>query len=59
MKVGMIGCGNMGGALAEAAAKSIGGSEILIADQSASRLSAMSEKIRDAHREQPGCGRHL
>lgn len=45
MKVGMIGCGNMGGALAEAAAKSIGGSEILIADQSASRLSAMSEKF--------------
>ena len=45
MKVGMIGCGNMGGALASAAAKSVGGCELMLADQSSSRLSALSTQL--------------
>ena len=39
-KVGFIGCGNMGGALAAVAAKSAGGSSVLTADLDAGKLSA-------------------
>ena len=42
-KIGFIGCGNMGGALAEAAAKS--GNEILLFDTAEDKAKALAEKI--------------
>ena len=42
---GFIGCGNMGGALAQAVAKSVGGNEILLSDPDNEKASALAEKI--------------
>ena len=41
MKLGFIGCGNMGGALARAARKKVDGNEILLAN----RTAAKAEKL--------------
>ena len=43
MKIGFIGCGNMGGALAAAAAKSIGGACVLTADHHSENVSHLQE----------------
>ena len=43
-KAGFIGCGNMGGALAAVAAKSLGGDRVLAADHNA----AKTEKLRES-----------
>ena len=45
VKFGFIGCGNMGGALLEAVAKSVDASCIYICDQSAEKLSYYCEKL--------------
>lgn len=45
MTYGFIGCGNMGGALAQAAAKAVGGENILLADTDLQKASALAEKI--------------
>lgn len=42
-KAGFIGCGNMGGALAAVAAKSIGGGRVLTADRHADKLTALAK----------------
>ncbi len=42
---GFIGCGNMGGALASAAAKAIGGKYILLSDFMQEKADALAEKI--------------
>lgn len=42
---GFIGCGNMGGALATAVAKSVRGSEILLSDPDTEKATALAEKI--------------
>ena len=42
---GFIGCGNMGGALASAAAKSIGGKYILLSDFMKEKADSLAEKI--------------
>ena len=43
MKIGFIGCGNMGGALASAAAKS--GREILLADNDFEKRDSLCERL--------------
>ena len=43
--VGFIGCGNMGGALAAVAAKSIGGARVMAADHNSDKL----ERLREHH----------
>lgn len=45
MKIGFIGAGNMGGALATAAAKAVGGDCLLIADVSAEKAAALAAEI--------------
>ncbi len=45
MLYGFIGCGNMGGALATAAAKAVGGSAILLADADSQKVAALAEKL--------------
>ncbi len=45
MKYGFIGCGNMGGALASAAAKAVGGANLLLADADESKAKALAEKL--------------
>lgn len=45
MKYGFIGCGNMGGALAAAAAKSVGGQAIYLADADAAKMQTLAQKI--------------
>lgn len=45
MKYGFIGCGNMGGALARAAAKAVGGEQILLADTDLQKAKALAEEI--------------
>ena len=45
---GFIGCGNMGGALARAAAKSVGGDKILLADKDENKMNALSSEISAA-----------
>ena len=40
-KAGFIGCGHMGGALAGAAARAVGGSEVLTSDRDAGKVSAL------------------
>lgn len=45
MLYGFIGCGNMGGALATAAAKAVGGSAILLADADPQKAAELAEKI--------------
>ncbi len=42
---GFIGCGNMGGALATAVAKSVGGNEILLSDPDFEKANALAQKI--------------
>lgn len=42
---GFIGCGNMGGALASAAAKAIGGENVFLSDFLKEKASALAEKI--------------
>ena len=42
---GFIGCGNMGGALARAAAKSIGGENIFLSDADEKKTAALSKEI--------------
>lgn len=42
---GFIGTGNMGGALAKAAARSIGGEKIVLADHSAEKAGLLAEGI--------------
>ena len=42
---GFIGCGNMGGALATAVAKSVGGNEILLSDPDNEKANALAQKI--------------
>ena len=41
MKTGFIGCGNMGGTLAAAAAKAVGGQDILLYDPDSSKTEAL------------------
>ena len=45
MKIGFIGAGNMGGALATAAAKAVGGDRLLIADANAEKAASLAAKI--------------
>lgn len=45
MKYGFIGCGNMGGALAEAASRSIGEGELLLADQDLEKARTLAARI--------------
>ena len=45
MNYGFIGCGNMGGALAIAAAQSVGGEKIFLADADAQKAAALAQKI--------------
>ncbi|MBQ8894355.1 MAG: pyrroline-5-carboxylate reductase [Clostridia bacterium] len=45
MKYGFIGCGNMGGALAAAAARSVGGSSLLLADADPQKAAALAETL--------------
>ena len=45
---GFIGCGNMGGALATAAAKTLPAGEIILADQSADKARALAAKLGTA-----------
>ncbi len=45
MKIGFIGVGNMGGALAAAAAKAVGGENLLLADTCAEMLAAKAEAL--------------
>ena len=45
MKIGFIGAGNMGGALATAAAKTVGGECLLIADVSAEKAATLAAEI--------------
>ena len=45
MQIGFIGAGNMGGALAIAAAKAVGGECLLIADANAEKAAALAEQI--------------
>lgn len=47
MKIGFIGCGNMGGALARAASK-ISDAELLLADHSKEKASALSKELSAA-----------
>ena len=42
---GFIGAGNMGGALARAAAKTLGGKNIILADQMAEKAAALAEEL--------------
>lgn len=44
-KLGFIGCGNMGGALLRAAAKSVGGENILAFDPNEEKLNALEKEI--------------
>lgn len=45
MKYGFIGCGNMGGALAAAAAGAVGGQSLLLADADVQKAKALTEKL--------------
>ena len=45
MTYGFIGCGNMGGALATAAAKAVGGAQIFLADADLEKAQALAQKI--------------
>lgn len=44
-RFGFIGCGNMGGALATAVAKAVGGNEILLSDPDTEKAKVLSKKI--------------
>lgn len=45
MTFGFIGAGNMGGALARAAAKALGGENIILADQMAEKAAALADQL--------------
>lgn len=45
MKFGFIGCGNMGGAIAAAVAKRMGGSQILLANKTAAKAEALAKAL--------------
>ncbi len=45
MKIGFIGAGNMGGALATAVAKAVGGEYVYLADPCADKVAALAEEI--------------
>ncbi len=45
MKYGFIGCGNMGGALARAAAKAVGGENLWLADADPLKAESLSEEL--------------
>ena len=45
MKYGFIGCGNMGGALAAAAAKAVGGENLYLSDFDPAKAKALAEKL--------------
>lgn len=45
MIVGFIGAGNMGGALATAVAKAVGGAQVMIADRDGEKAAALAEKL--------------
>ncbi len=45
MKYGFIGCGNMGGALATAAAKTVGGASLLLADADVHKAKSLAERL--------------
>ena len=44
LKIGFIGAGNMGGALAISAARALGGKEVMITDHHADKMEALQEK---------------
>ena len=44
-KIGFIGAGNMGGAMAISAAKTLGGDDIILADHNPAKLDALKDKI--------------
>ena len=44
-RFGFIGCGNMGGAIATAVAKAVGGNEILLSAPDTEKAKVLSEKI--------------
>ena len=44
-KIGFIGCGNMGGALALAVAKELGGSSVLLCDADRSKASVLADRL--------------
>jgi len=44
-KIGFIGCGNMGGALARAAARSLGGESILLSDADTAKAQALATEL--------------
>jgi len=44
-KYGFIGCGNMGGALAAAAAKAVGGTNLLLADTNEEKARALAQRL--------------
>lgn len=44
MKTGFVGCGNMGGALARAAAESVGAENIFVSDTDAKKIAAFAEE---------------
>lgn len=45
MKIGFIGCGNMGGALARAASKAVGGKNIILCDSTEEKAEALAGEI--------------
>ena len=45
MKIGFIGAGNMGGALATAVAKAVGGAQVYLADPCADKVTALAAEI--------------
>ena len=44
-RIGFIGCGNMGGALASAVCRSVGGESVLLSDLSAEKADALAERL--------------
>ena len=44
-KIGFIGCGNMGGALARAVAKTVGGDAVLLADLNTEKVTALAQEL--------------
>lgn len=45
MKYGFIGCGNMGGAIAAAVAKRVGGNQVLLANKTAEKAEALARSL--------------
>ncbi len=46
VKFGFIGSGNMGGALARAVVRTVGGNEVLLADKSAIKAQLLAEELK-------------